>query len=216
MGKKYTKFVWPKYDARYRPGINDVLEEEELFPEEGFSEPEDEGESLYTAQEVWESRIIFRKRNDLIWSRRRIEPPEGEEFDPLEDWEFKAFLEEQLVGYDLVLSGELAAYEPIEEWEFEFVSEALLARPDHKGEGELPIDCSDDSDCPSGQVCVLSKSKEGTCFDIGSVFVVICGIQDEKTCEYCKSQIGQIRSLVSPNLPPFHEYCRCWSEYVYW
>jgi hypothetical protein len=77
MGKKYTKFVWPKYDARYRPGINDVLEEEELFPEEGFSEPEDEGESLYTAQEVWESRIIFRKRNDLIWSRRRIEPKSG-------------------------------------------------------------------------------------------------------------------------------------------
>lgn len=73
-----------------------------------------------------------------------------------------------------------------------------------------------DSDCPPGQVCAYASpgAEAGKCVACEETTVVIHGILDEKTCSYCRSQIGAIRSIDSVNLPPFHKYCRCWVDYV--
>jgi hypothetical protein len=75
-------------------------------------------------------------------------------------------------------------------------------------------ECSSDSDCPSGQMCVFSPGAEaGTCLPTDQK-VVIRGVSDEKTCSFCQSQIGRVGTLDSIVLPPYHKYCRCWWEYI--
>lgn len=75
-------------------------------------------------------------------------------------------------------------------------------------------ECSLDSDCQPGQICVIPSGAEvGTCLPDDQK-VVIRGVSDEKTCSFCASQIGRVGTLASIVLPPYHKYCRCWWEYA--
>lgn len=87
--------------------------------------------------------------------------------------------------------------------------------------------CEGNSDCPDGQICKgaegtrwvqdkwpfgsLEKRVKGICVDPDVVVVRIDGIEDEKTCDYCRSMIGRVGLASQLNLPPYHNKCRCWA-----
>ena len=77
------------------------------------------------------------------------------------------------------------------------------------------VGCLSNSDCPPEWVCVFSpRTEKGTCVKRGDIAVQIAGVIDERTCDYCRSQIGRVGSLASMDLPPYHKHCRCTVEYL--
>ena len=92
------------------------------------------------------------------------------------------------------------------------------------------IGCWDSDECPEGMVCkganyttvwvqgwplghLEKRGTKGICVNPGEGVVVIEGIQDFKTCNYCLSMIGKtFRRRETAILPPYHNHCRCWER----
>jgi hypothetical protein len=89
--------------------------------------------------------------------------------------------------------------------------------------------CKRSSECPPGMVCkgfkVYGRSdfltilgpitvRYGTCVLPEERVVTIRGIDDEKTCDYCRDMWTRTgREGGGFSLPPYHEHCRCWGVY---
>lgn len=95
---------------------------------------------------------------------------------------------------------------------------------------EEEVGCGNDDDCPRDQVCKgargtkwvqkgwpfgsIEKKTKGICVDRGEEVIRIQGIDDTKTCDYCRHMWTQvIRASSGKGLPPYHEHCRCWGTY---
>ena len=91
-------------------------------------------------------------------------------------------------------------------------------------------ECDVNSDCPEGQECkggsgwkwelkfenrfgMIRKPRRGICVDKGEEVIIITGIDDEETCDYCRKMWGRVFREGSAELPPYHEHCRCWGVY---
>jgi hypothetical protein len=89
------------------------------------------------------------------------------------------------------------------------------------------VECWDNSECPEGQTCKgvsgavwvpgwpfghIEGKEPGICVEAGTVLIRIEGIDDEKTCGYCRSMMGRVIKE-GQTLPPFHSHCRCWGVY---
>ena len=94
---------------------------------------------------------------------------------------------------------------------------------------EVGTKCWDDSECPEGQVCKgvsgtvwvqgwpfghIEGKQPGICVEAGTVVIKIKGIDDETTCDYCRDMWTKPQKEKGANLPPYHNRCRCWGEYV--
>ena len=88
-----------------------------------------------------------------------------------------------------------------------------------------PCRVGHDTDCRRGQVCIgypvhvlkriLSPgTANGYCGEPDEVLIRITGLDDEKTCDYCRSLIGNIWPQSQVTLPSYHEHCRCDYEFV--
>jgi hypothetical protein len=87
--------------------------------------------------------------------------------------------------------------------------------------------CWGDWNCPDGQVCrgqyitwpadqfpLGLEWGQGICVEADTRLIRIEGIDDEKTCEYCKNMWKKVGKEGEINLPPYHEHCRCWAVYI--
>lgn len=88
-----------------------------------------------------------------------------------------------------------------------------------------PCRVGHDTDCRRGQVCIgypvsllkriLSpQAANGYCGKPDDLLIKITGIDDEKTCDYCRALIGNMWPQSQITLPPYHENCRCDYEFV--
>ena len=88
-----------------------------------------------------------------------------------------------------------------------------------------PCRVGHDTDCRRGEVCIgypvhilkriLSPgAADGYCGEPDELLIRITGVDDEKTCDYCRSLIGNIWPQSKVSLPPYHEHCRCDYEFV--
>lgn len=88
-----------------------------------------------------------------------------------------------------------------------------------------PCRVGHDDDCRGGQVCIgypvhilkriLSPgTANGYCGEPDELLIRITGIDDEKTCDYCRALIGNMWPQSKVPLPPYHEHCRCDYEFV--
>lgn len=96
---------------------------------------------------------------------------------------------------------------------------------DGKCKESVEIDgCLRDSDCPSGMICkgtefLLDTSlssgylRKGVCVSEAEQIILIKGIMDGKTCDYCKEMMKQAQWNKGCSLPPFHNRCRCYATY---
>jgi hypothetical protein len=91
------------------------------------------------------------------------------------------------------------------------------------------LGCWDNSECPEGQVCKggegtkwvqgkwpfgsIQGKVKGICVDEGESVIRIGGIDDERTCDYCRYMWTQVGREGVMKLPPYHEHCRCWGVY---
>jgi hypothetical protein len=94
---------------------------------------------------------------------------------------------------------------------------------------EVGEECWADRDCPEGQVCKgargtkwvqgewpfgsIRRKQPGLCVDKGTQIIRIEGIDDARTCDYCRDMWTRVIKEGEGNLPPYHEHCRCWGEY---
>lgn len=94
---------------------------------------------------------------------------------------------------------------------------------------KVGIVCWDNSGCPEGQECkgargkkwvqkgwpfgTIQKEQPGICVDKGVQIIRIEGIDDERTCDYCRYMWTRIIKEGEGNLPPYHEHCRCFGVY---
>jgi Cys-rich repeat protein len=73
-----------------------------------------------------------------------------------------------------------------------------------------PKSCYQHSDCPLGQICSFEQGyKRGVCISVKELPIAISGVLDDRTCPYCRSQIGKTGFLDMISLPPYHKHCRC-------
>ena len=57
------------------------------------------------------------------------------------------------------------------------------------------------------------RGTKGICVNKEEGVIVIEGIRDFKTCNYCLGMIGRVfKKGEESKLPPYHEHCRCWSR----
>ena len=91
------------------------------------------------------------------------------------------------------------------------------------------VGCWDDNDCPRDQVCKggrgtkwvqtewpfgsIQKKTKGICVDRAEEVVRIEGIDDERTCDYCRGMMGRVGKEGEMKLPPYHNHCRCYGVY---
>jgi len=86
--------------------------------------------------------------------------------------------------------------------------------------------CWDDTDCPGEQVCkgaretkwvqdkwpfgTIVKKEKGVCVEKEKRIIVIEGIDDSETCDYCRSVWAMTFIEGQPIVyPPYHKECRC-------
>jgi len=88
-----------------------------------------------------------------------------------------------------------------------------------------PCRVGHDTDCRRGEVCIgypvhilkriLSPgAANGYCGQPDELLIKITGIDDDRTCDYCRALIGNIWPQSEIVLPPYHENCRCDYEFV--
>lgn len=71
--------------------------------------------------------------------------------------------------------------------------------------------CYNNKHCPPGHICSFERGdrRKGVCISVKELPIVISGVLDERTCSYCRSQIGKTGFLDMISLPPYHKHCRC-------
>lgn len=87
--------------------------------------------------------------------------------------------------------------------------------------------CWGNWDCPDGQVCRGQyitwpvdqfpfglEWGQGICVEEDARLIRIEGIDDEKTCDYCKAMKKKIGVEGAFPLPSYHEHCRCYAVYI--
>lgn len=213
--KPYKRFVWHSYDELYTPGIDDVLEEDEesefkVELEEDVptvSELDDESEELV---KIFRYALFSGK---WVLYEHDLEPPEWEPYEldlnalGWEPYEFASEVPEMLHYREALEGLDLFYFET--EIKEDDEKEKLVAL------FKLGDICLSDRECAAGKICVSPPGKEhGICVPIGEISVVIAGILDSRTCDYCRSQIGKVGTLDSINLPPYHKHCRCFARYI--
>jgi len=65
------------------------------------------------------------------------------------------------------------------------------------------------------ELTLLCKKEAGICVDKDECIIRIKGIDDERTCDYCRYMWTQVGREGEIKLPPYHEHCRCWGVYGY-
>jgi hypothetical protein len=58
-----------------------------------------------------------------------------------------------------------------------------------------------------------TKKQKGICVDRGAEVITIKGIDDDKTCDYCRDMWTRVFIEGTTKLPPYHEHCRCYGVY---
>jgi len=222
--RPYKKFVWVRYNERYRPGIDDVLDEIEDFESEDelrdLEFEEDElreygiDVDLYSSVSAPFEIDSFELETEACVTHFECPPGyvcrdgkcvSGIQLDLIED-------EQKCKSDPDCPLGQVCV--------FGYCSFSGRMGVEQTFTGEP---CASSLDCSPGSICISVKllppgkawtEVQGVCVDYVESPIIIRGVIDKNTCDFCKTQIGRIGYLMPSFLPPYHKHCRCWWEYA--